>query len=94
MHIRPPTQFVAIGLYRYSRNPMATGFFYIWIGEGILFESTGLFICTLAFFLLYHAFVLLIEEPQLTNDFGESYRQYCNAVPRWIPRLTPYQSDD
>ncbi len=94
MHIKPPTEFVSIGLYRYCRNPMATGFCLIWIGEGILYESPGLFIITLVVFLIYRLVVLYVEEPQLSDDFGESYERYCNEVPRWIPRLTPYRGND
>ncbi len=87
-------KFVVIGLYRYNRNPMVTGFFLIWIGEGIFFESPGLFICALVYIAIVHPVVLFIEEPQLSDDFGESYGRYCNEVPRWIPRLTPYRGND
>ncbi len=87
-------KFIAFGLYRYNRNPMATGFSLIWIGEGILFESPGLFICAFAFIAIYHTIVLFIEEPKLRANFGESYERYCNEVPRWIPRLTPYLDNE
>jgi protein-S-isoprenylcysteine O-methyltransferase Ste14 len=30
--------------------------------------------------------VLLYEEPSLERRFGESYRTYRRATPRWIPR--------
>jgi protein-S-isoprenylcysteine O-methyltransferase Ste14 len=39
-----------------------------------------------AWFVLAHAFVLLVEEPGLRRRFGEAYEQYCARVPRWIPR--------
>ncbi len=87
-------KFVVIGIYRYSRNPMAIGFSLIWIGEGVWFESPGLFICALAYIAIYRPVVLFIEEPQLMANFGESYQRYCNEVPRWIPRLTPYRGND
>ena len=32
----------------------------------------------------------LIEEPQLRDRFGEAYIEYCNNVPRLIPRTTPW----
>jgi len=31
----------------------------------------------------------LSEEPGLERRFGEDYRRYKRAVPRWIPRLVP-----
>jgi protein-S-isoprenylcysteine O-methyltransferase Ste14 len=39
----------------------------------------------LGFFL----FLMLYEEPALTRKMGAAYEQYCEEVPRWIPRLAP-----
>ncbi|MBT5920444.1 MAG: isoprenylcysteine carboxylmethyltransferase family protein, partial [Alphaproteobacteria bacterium] len=33
----------------------------------------------------------LSEEPGLEKRFGETYVRYKENVPRWIPRLTPWQ---
>ncbi len=30
---------------------------------------------------------VLVEEPQLRKRFGEPYEEYCQKVPRWIPRF-------
>jgi protein-S-isoprenylcysteine O-methyltransferase Ste14 len=43
---------------------------------------------TLAFF---HVFVVVYEEPTLTQTFGIEYEAYRADVPRWIPRLTPWR---
>jgi protein-S-isoprenylcysteine O-methyltransferase Ste14 len=40
---------------------------------------------------LFHLFVVLYEEPTLTSQFGESYRVYRRAVPRWGFRTRPFQ---
>ena len=37
------------------------------------------------------AFVWWYEEPHLLRQFGESYRVYLTAVPRWVPRLRPWE---
>jgi len=37
---------------------------------------------------------MLYEEPTLRGKFGEDYSEYCRNVPRFIPRLTPWQSRD
>ncbi len=34
-----------------------------------------------------------LEEPGLEERFGEDYRRYKANVPRWIPRLTPWEGD-
>ena len=40
----------------------------------------------LVFWVVVHAFVILIEEPSLREQFGSSYDAYLRTVPRWIPR--------
>ncbi|BAS17671.1 hypothetical protein AHiyo8_59740 [Arthrobacter sp. Hiyo8] len=37
------------------------------------------------------AFVRLYEEPTLARKFGAEYEDYRANVPRWLPRLTPWQ---
>jgi protein-S-isoprenylcysteine O-methyltransferase Ste14 len=39
-------------------------------------------------------FVLMYEEPSLERRFGESYRAYRRATPRWIPRRPSANSVD
>jgi len=43
--------------------------------------------------LFFHLFVLLYEEPTLRATFGSEYEVFCAEVPRWIPRLRPWQSN-
>ena len=41
--------------------------------------------------LAFHLFVLGYEEPTLRRTYGSSYEAFCAAVPRWLPRLRPWQ---
>ncbi|HEY8185049.1 MAG TPA: isoprenylcysteine carboxylmethyltransferase family protein [Pyrinomonadaceae bacterium] len=84
--IDPPKELVARGLYRYVRNPMYVGVLSILFGEALLFASQRLFVYAGIVFVCFFLFVVLYEEPTLRQRFGESYRQYCRNVPRWIPR--------
>jgi protein-S-isoprenylcysteine O-methyltransferase Ste14 len=84
--IDPPKELVVQGLYRYVRNPMYIGILSILLGEAVLFASWWLFEYTAIVFCLFFLFVLFYEEPALKKRFGESYREYCKNVPRWIPR--------
>ena len=84
--IDPPKELVVRGLYRYLRNPMYVGILSILLGEAVLFASWRLCIYTAAAFIFYFLIVVLYEEPTLRHKFGESYRQYCQSVPRWMPR--------
>ena len=86
--IDPPKELVVRGLYRYVRNPMYVGILTLLAGEVLFFASRQLFIYTGAIFLLFNLFIIFYEEPALRQKFGESYRRYCETVPRWIPRWT------
>ena len=83
----PTSNLVAVGPYRYTRNPMITGVATILAGESIVFGSWRLAVWALTFVLFNHVYFLVIEEPALERRFGESYREYKRAVPRWIPRV-------
>lgn len=82
----PPTRLVLQGPYRYVRNPMYVGLFLVLVGEAMLYCS--LFVLLYALFLVAaaHIFVVFYEEPTLRQKFGESYEQYLNSIPRWLPR--------
>lgn len=83
----PTSSLVAVGPYRYTRNPMITGVCTILIGEAVLFGSWHLALWALTVIGLNHVHFLLVEEPGLERRFGESYLAYKRAVPRWIPRV-------
>jgi protein-S-isoprenylcysteine O-methyltransferase Ste14 len=85
--IDPPRALVVRGLYRKVRNPMYVGVMSILVGEAVIFESWKLLGCGAVFGLAAHLFVVFYEEPTLKKKFGTAYEEYCQAVPRWIPRL-------
>jgi protein-S-isoprenylcysteine O-methyltransferase Ste14 len=83
----PTRNLVAVGPYRYVRNPMITAVSLMLVGEAVLWASRPLAIWALSFLLFNHLYFMLVEEPGLERRFGESYRTYKARVPRWIPRL-------
>src|SRR5262249_25101881 len=85
--IDPPKELVAVGFYRYVRNPMYVGIFLTLIGHFLWFGYWGLLIYAFVVFFCFNAFVILYEEPTLKRKFGAAYEEYCKRVPRWIPRL-------
>lgn len=85
----PPREFVAVGPYRWVRNPIAASLVGSLLGEAIAFSSTGIFLLFLLSILLAHAQVVWIEEPLLRRRFGKSYADYLASVPRWVPRRPP-----
>lgn len=84
----PPQRLVAVGLYRFVRNPQYIGVALVAIGEGLLTGALVLFGYAALLAVGYHLVVKYHEEPALSHRFGEAYEQYCEAVPRWLPRLT------
>jgi len=88
----PPQRLVAVGFYRYVRNPMYIGFAVGWIGLWIVFGHANirLMAAVAAVALGVHLFVVLYEEPTLRGKFGKDFEDYCRHVRRWWPRLSPW----
>ena len=82
----PTSRLVAVGPYRYTRNPMITGVATTLVGEALLTGSRLIGLWALVFITMNHLYFILSEEPGLERRFGESYAEYKRAVPRWIPR--------
>ena len=85
--IDPPKELVAVGFYRYVRNPMYIGVLAVILGHFLWFGYWYLLIYAVVVFLAFNAFVMFYEEPTLKRTFGASYEEYLKRVPRWIPRI-------
>jgi protein-S-isoprenylcysteine O-methyltransferase Ste14 len=86
----PTRHLVVQGLYRYVRNPMYVAVVAVVLGQALLFGSLRLLEYGAIVWLFFHLFVLAYEEPTLRSTFGEEYKTFCAHVPRWIPRLRPW----
>lgn len=82
--IDPPKELVAVGFYRYTRNPMYVGVLGLIVGHFLWFGFWGLLIYAVAVFLAFNTFVTYYEEPTLRKKFGVAYDEYCHRVPRWL----------
>ena len=89
----PTHHLVVTGLYRYVRNPMYVAVLAIVVGQALLLGSVALLVYGLVVALGFAIFVLAYEEPTLRRSFGVSYDEFCANVPRWIPRLRPWNRD-
>ena len=90
----PTQRLVVLGPYRHVRNPMISGVLSILLGEAALLGSPPILIWFLVFFAVNALWMPLVEEPSLVRRFGDDYLRYKRAVPRWIPRRTPWIGDD
>ena len=86
----PTRHLVVQGLYRYVRNPMYVALLLGVTGQALLFGSLHLLEYGAIVWLLTHLFVIGYEEPTLRATFGEEYKTFCAHVPRWIPRVRPW----
>ena len=87
----PTRHLVVSGLYRYVRNPMYVAVVSTILGQALLLGNGALLEYGALVWLLFHLFVLAYEEPTLRGSFGPEYNEFCTAVPRWIPRITPWR---
>ncbi|MBW2241993.1 MAG: isoprenylcysteine carboxylmethyltransferase family protein [Deltaproteobacteria bacterium] len=86
-----PTETLVIrGPYRFVRNPMISGVLFNLLGEALMMGSWTLGIWFVGFSLGNAIYLPLFEEEGLAERFGPAYERYRQAVPRWLPRIRPY----
>jgi len=90
----PTEHLVVSGFYRYVRNPMYVGVLIALAGETVLFERRVMVAYLAIMWLATHLFVCFYEEPTLTRRYGDEYLRFKQNVPRWLPRLKPWQGAD
>ena len=83
----PPKNLVVVRLYRFMRNPMYLGVLLLVLGWSLFLVSPIIAIYVFVLVLGFHLRVITYEEPWLEAQFGEAWRVYKNAVPRWLPGI-------
>lgn len=89
----PPKRLVTVGLYRLTRNPMYVSVLVLLFGWTVTAESYALLLYAVVVALIFHVHVVLVEEPWASRGFGQEWRNYERAVPRWLGRRTKRQHD-
>ena len=77
------------GPYAHVRNPLYLGTFMMAIGTAWAAGSFVLMTSGFILFLAIYQFIIEDEEVKLRVLFGDSYRAYCQIVPRFFPSLIP-----
>ena len=83
----PPAFLVRGGPYQIVRNPIYLSVVAALAGEAVAFGSVTLLAYLMLVVVVVHIVVMFYEEPTLRRSFGAAYEDYCNRVPRWIPRV-------
>ena len=78
---------VESGLYALCRNPRYLGGLFVCVGIFLMHGSPQVVLVGTAACTLIYAAMVRIEEDDLRARYGNSYRAYCAAVPRWLPNL-------
>ena len=89
--VRKSRQLAIGGPYAYLRNPLYAGSFLMLLGFCAMLDHPVLWmVLPVGFAALYWGTVRK-EEQELAHKFGDSYRAYVRAVPRFLPRWQPYR---
>lgn len=77
------TALVVRGIYKRTRNPIYQGFALFVLGVAFATTSDWIFLALPFGVLAMHVGVVMREECYLAAKFGDDYRRYCEAVPRY-----------
>jgi len=77
---------MADGPYRYLRNPLYLGGWFMMIAVSLLMSPSGA-LFTVVLMTIFYLRLILGEEAFLAGQLGRPYEEYLRAVPRLLPRL-------
>lgn len=87
----PTRKLVAQGIYRHVRNPMISGVMALLLGEALASGAPAVMGWWAVFVAVNAIYIPAVEETGLERRFGQEYREYKDNVPRWMPRLRPWE---
>ena len=79
----PSTALVCTGPFARSRNPIYLALTLLSLGIALLINALWCVLLVLPAFVVLRRFVVAREEAYLQRRFGDAYRRYCAATPRW-----------
>ncbi len=79
------------GPYRFVRNPIYLGNFFIVGGLLVVFSNLIVFIIGISFLIFQYSFIVLAEENYLKGKFGDEWIEYKNSVHRFIPKIRNWE---
>ncbi len=82
----PPRVLVTAGPFAWTRNPIILSHALAALGVAILVGSPAAVVLVLALGIPVQL-VVRWEERSLEARYGDAYRRYRDAVPRWLPRI-------
>jgi protein-S-isoprenylcysteine O-methyltransferase Ste14 len=83
--------FTIAGPYCFVRNPFMLGVIVALWGEALLLSRVAMVAYAFVLTWVIHLWVIFYEEPSLAKSLGKQYRDYLDAVPRWVPQFRRYE---
>jgi len=83
---------VTAGPYSMVRNPLYVFSFIGAVGLVLMTHSIVIAALLLIFYIGIYPFVVAKEESNLHALFGDSYQEYCDKTPRFVPSLKLYST--
>jgi protein-S-isoprenylcysteine O-methyltransferase Ste14 len=80
------------GPFAFVRNPIYLGTICLGLGMCLLIGDPSAYLFSAVAFSILYIAIIPSEENFLRRRFGSDYRAYCEAVPRLLPRLRPWES--
>jgi len=91
-HIRKNEDLAVSGPYAYTRNPLYFGSFLMGLGFSTASGVWWIAVLFTALFLGIYIPVMSVEADELTDIFGEKYREYAEKVSMFFPWVSGYRS--
>jgi protein-S-isoprenylcysteine O-methyltransferase Ste14 len=92
-HIRKNSALATSGPYAHTRNPLYLGSFILGLGFTV---GAGRWLLAILFGVLFLGIylpVMRVESATMGQYFGQGFRDYSQAVPMFLPRLSAYNKD-
>ena len=90
-HLRKNKQLTTTGPYSYVKNPLYIGTLLITLGYSAMAMEKWIMVGGFIWFFIYYApYKKKQENEKLIGSFGDAWTVYDQAVPDYVPRLTPY----
>ena len=83
---RDVQRLVTYGIFRWVRNPLYVGNFFIWMGFVVISGVLWFLPLAIVIFAVEYTLIVSYEEGVLESIFGREYLDYKKTTPRWFPR--------
>jgi protein-S-isoprenylcysteine O-methyltransferase Ste14 len=85
-------ELISEGPYSLCRNPLYLGTFLIVLSAAFFMQSLTLGVGLMLAGWIYLSTTVPVEERRLRDRFGSKFDEYCQAVPRLLPRLRSFHT--